>query len=91
MDDFYKNMNNVVVTHNGSPISIAHHRNDNGRDQTEIALINEEDTTGGMPIYFYGSTLDSLIEQLTTIHNDLDSGKYDQGQILGLPEEEGEV
>jgi hypothetical protein len=32
-----------------------------------------------------------LIEQLTTIRNDLDSGKYDQGQILGLPEEEGEV
>ena len=91
MDDFYKNMNNVVVTHKGTSISIAHHKNDKWPDTTEIALINEEDVTGGMPIYFYGSTLDSLINQLTTIRDDLNSGKYDQGQIFGLPEEEGEV
>ena len=87
------NMNNVLVHHNGTPISIAHHRNDNGRDQTEIALINHDDEYGGIPIYFYGSTLDSLIEQLTTIRDDLDNGRWDQGQIYGLPEEleEGEV
>ena len=41
MDDFYKNMNNVVVTYNGTRISIAHHRNDNGRDQTEVALMKK--------------------------------------------------
>ncbi len=82
------NMNNVLVHHNGTPISIAHHRNDNFPDQTEIALINHDDEYGNMPIYFYGSTVDSLIEQLTKIRDDLDSGKYDQGQIFGLPEEE---
>tara|TARA_Y100001938_G_C7862611_1_gene316352 strand:- start:98 stop:331 length:234 start_codon:yes stop_codon:yes gene_type:complete len=76
MDDFYKNMNNVVVTHKGTPISIAHHKNDKWPDTTEIALINQEDETGGMPIYNYGSTLDSLIEQLIKIKEDLDQGKW---------------
>ena len=89
MDDFYKNMNNVVVTHNSTRISIAHHRNDNGRDQTEVALIDEEDGTGGMPIYFYGSTLDSQIKQLSKIRYDLDTGKY--AKTLGEIFEEGEV
>jgi hypothetical protein len=42
----------------------------------EIALINVSDEDGEMPIYHYGSNLDSLISILTKIKKDLDEGKY---------------
>ena len=83
------NMNNIVIDYNGTKLSIAQHKMTstsinskfipNKETKTvveEIALIDVVDETGDMPIYHYGSDLDSLISTLTKIKKDLDEGKY---------------
>ena len=70
------NMNNIIIDYNGTKLSIAQHNNDKEAVVEEIALIDVVDETGDMPIYHYGSDLDSLISTLTKIKKDLDEGKY---------------
>jgi len=69
-------MNNIVIDYNGTKLSIAQHKNDSETAVQEIALIDVVDQDGDMPIYQYGSNLDSLISTLTKIKKDLDEGKY---------------
>ena len=69
-------MNNIIIDYNGTKLSIAQHKNDNKTAIQEVALIDEVDEKIGMPIYRYGSNLDSLISTLTKIKKDLDEGKY---------------
>ena len=70
------NMNNVYVYHKGREISISHHR---GReplpDEREVAVIPDEDrgeTWETMYIKHYGSSLDSLIERLIEVRDEID-------------------
>ena len=70
------NMNNIIIDYNGTKLSIAQHINDKEAVVEEIALVNVLDETVDMPIYQYGSDLDSLISTLTKIKKDLDEGKY---------------
>ena len=70
------NMNNIIIDYNGTKLSIAQHNNDKEAVVEEIALINVVAELDGMPIYHYGSDLDSLISILTKIKKDLDEGKY---------------
>ena len=70
------NMNNIIIDYNGTKLSIAQHINDKEAVVEEIALVNVLDETVDMPIYQYGSDLDSLISTLTKIKKDMDEGKY---------------
>ena len=70
------NMNNVYVYHKGREISISHHR---GReplpDEREVAVIPDKDrgeTWETMYIKHYGSSLDSLIERLIEVRDEID-------------------
>ena len=67
-------MNNIYVTHKGREVSIAQHRHrGNWPDQREIAIMPEtkegwEDAT----ILMYGKSLNSLINRLTEIRDEID-------------------
>ena len=68
------NMNNVYVTHKGREVSIAQHRHkDDWVDTHEIAVIPE---SGGsyddFSIMRYGYSLDSLINRLMEMRDEID-------------------
>jgi|TARA_R100001460_G_scaffold25981_1_gene52367 hypothetical protein len=71
-------MNNVYVTHKSREISISDHRNMGNRyDDREIAVLPDKDkgeTWESIPydITFYGRTLDSLIERLIEVRDEID-------------------
>ena len=74
------NMNNVYVQHKGKEVSIAQHRHkDDWPDTHEIAVIPE---SGGSyddwPIIMYGNSLDSLINRLMEIRDEIDKANIHQ-------------
>ena len=75
------NMNNVYVTHKGREISISHHRErGNLPDEREIAVLphkHKGETWNSNPydITFYGRSLDSLINRLIEVRDDIDKGE----------------
>ena len=70
------NMNNVYVFHKGKEVSISHHRDrDPMPDEREVAIIPDKDrgeTWETMYIKHYGSSLDSLIERLIEVRDEID-------------------
>ena len=75
-------MNNVYVTHKGREISISHHRNFNRYDEREIAVLPDKDKgetweSNPYDITFYGRSLDSLINRLIEVRDDIDKGEYE--------------
>ncbi len=74
-------MNNVYVTHKGREISISHHKNfGNWNDEREIAVLPDKDKgetweTVPYDITFYGRTLDSLIDRLIEVRDNIDKGE----------------
>ena len=81
------NMNNIYVTHKGREVSIAQHRHTgNWPDQHEIAIMPEtkegwEDAT----ILMYGKSLNSLINRLMEIRDEIDEAH------IHKPSSEGNV
>jgi len=69
-------MNNVYVFHKGREISISHHRDrDPLPDEREVAVIPEEsrgETYSNMYIERYGSSLNSLIDELIKVRDEID-------------------
>ena len=66
-------MNNVYVTHKGREISISHHRNyGNWHDEREIAVLPDKDKGDTYDITFYGRSLDSLINRLIEVRDNID-------------------
>ena len=67
-------MNNIYVTHKGKEVSIAQHRKrPHGLpDEHEIACIEATDT-----IWYYGRSLDSLINRLIEVRDNIDKGEYE--------------
>ena len=70
------NMNNVYVFHKGREISISHHT---GRyplpDEREVAVIPDKDrgeTYSNMYIERYGNSLNSLIDELIKVRDEID-------------------
>ena len=70
------NMNNVYVFHKGREISISHHRDrDPMPDEREVAVIPDKDrgeTYSNMYIERYHSSLNSLIEELIKVRDEID-------------------
>ena len=70
------NMNNVYVFHKGREVSISHHRDrDPMPDEREVAVIPEKDrgeTWSNMTLKDYGGSLDSLIEKLIEVRDEID-------------------
>ena len=70
------NMNNVYVFHKGREVSISHHRDrDPMPDEREVAIIPDKDrgeTWETMYIKHYGSSLDSLIDELIEVRDEID-------------------
>ena len=69
-------MNNVYVFHKGREISISHHT---GRyplpDEREVAVIPDKDrgeTWSDMTIKYYGDSLNSLIDRLIEVRDEID-------------------
>jgi len=74
-------MNNVFVTHKDKTVSIAQHTRDlsmpnlHGGTTTmrEIAICSPNKETGeNMSIWFYGQSLDSLINRLVEVRDEID-------------------
>lgn len=69
-------MNNVYVFHKGREVSISHHRyRDTMPDGREVAIIPDKDrgeTWETMYIKHYGSSLNSLIERLIEVRDEID-------------------
>ena len=70
------NMNNVYVYHKGREISISHHRDrDPLPDEREVAVIPDKDrgeTWSNMTLKHYGSSLNSLIDKLIEVRDEVD-------------------
>ena len=70
------NMNNVYVFHKGREISISHHRDrDPMPDEREVAVIPDKDrgeTYSNMYIERYHSSLNSLIDELIKVRDEID-------------------
>jgi len=70
------NMNNVYVYHKGREISISHHRDrDPLPDEREVAVIPDKDrgeTYSNMYIERYHSSLNSLIDELIKVRDEID-------------------
>ena len=70
------NMNNVYVYHKGREISISHHRDREPLpDEREVAVIPDKDrgeTYSNMYIERYGSSLNSLIDELIKVRDEID-------------------
>jgi hypothetical protein len=70
------NMNNVYIYHKGREISISHHREREPLpDEREVAVIPDKDrgeTYSNMYIERYGSSLNSLIEELIKVRDEID-------------------
>ena len=76
MNRYKVSMNNVYVFHKGREISISHHRDrDPLPDEREVAVIPEKDrgeTWSNMILKGYGGSLDSLIEKLIEVRDEID-------------------
>ena len=70
------NMNNVYVYHKGREISISHHRDREPLpDEREVAIIPDKDrgeTYSNMYIERYGNSLNSLIDELIKVRDEID-------------------
>ena len=70
------NMNNVYVFHKGREVSISHHRDRNPMpDEREVAVIPDKDrgeTWSDMTIKYYGGSLNSLIDKLIEVRDEID-------------------
>jgi len=67
-------MNNIYVTHKGKEVSIAQHRHKGDwPDQHEIAIMPETKAGwGDATILMYGKSLNSLINRLMEIRDEID-------------------
>ena len=69
-------MNNVYVYHKGREISISHHRDREPLpDEREVAVIPDKDrgeTYSNMYIERYHSSLNSLIDELIKVRDEID-------------------
>ena len=76
MNRYKVSMNNVYVFHKGREISISHHRDrDPLPDEREVAVIPDEDrgeTYSNMYIERYGNSLNSLIDELIKVRDEID-------------------
>ena len=70
------NMNNVYVFHKGREVSISHHRDrDPMPDEREVAIIPDKELGEmweTMYLERYGSSLNSLIEKLIEVRDEID-------------------
>ena len=70
------NMNNVYVFHKGREVSISHHRDrDPMPEEREVAIIPDKDrgeTWEHMYLERYGSSLNSLIDELIKVRDEID-------------------
>ena len=70
------NMNNVYVFHKGREVSISHHRDREPMpDEREVAIIPDKDrgeAWSNMYLERYGSSLNSLIEELIKVRDEID-------------------
>ena len=70
------NMNNVYVFHKGREVSISHHRDrDPMPDEREVAIIPDKatgETWEHMYLERYGSSLNSLIDELIKVRDEID-------------------
>tara|TARA_R100001015_G_C4630382_1_gene191967 strand:- start:2241 stop:2480 length:240 start_codon:yes stop_codon:yes gene_type:complete len=76
MNRYTASMNNVYVYHKGREISISHHRDkDPLPDEREVAVIPDKDrgeTYSNMYLERYGSSLNSLINELIKVRDEID-------------------
>ena len=76
MNRYKVSMNNVYVFHKGREISISHHRDrDPMPDEREVAVIPDKsigETYANMYIERYGSSLNSLIDELIKVRDEID-------------------
>ena len=76
MNRYKVSMNNVYVFHKGREISISHHRDrDPLPDEREVAVIPNKDrgeTYSNMYIERYRSSLNSLIDELIKVRDEID-------------------
>ena len=76
MNRYTASMNNVYVYHKGREISISHHRDRNPMpDEREVAIIPDKDNDeawGSMYLEHYGSSLNSLIDELIKVRDEID-------------------
>ena len=76
MNRYTVSMNNVYVFHKGREISISHHRDrDPMPDEREVAIIPDkaaDETWEHMYLERYGSSLNSLIDKLIEVRDEID-------------------
>lgn len=82
MNRYNVSMNNVYVFHKGREVSISHHRDrDPMPDEREVAIIPEKDrgeTWSDMTIKYYGGSLNSLIDKLIEVRDEIDKADIHQ-------------
>ena len=78
-------MNNIYVTHKGKEVSIAQHRHEGDwPDQHEIAIIPEtKEGWSDATILMYGKSLNSLINRLMEIRDEIDEADIHQPSSEG--------
>ena len=76
MNRYNVSMNNVYVFHKGREVSISHHRDrDPMPEEREVAIIPDKDkgeTWGDMYLERYGNSLNSLIDELIKVRDEID-------------------
>ena len=86
MDDLH---NNIYVRHGMTKISICQHwdtpsdRINGTAAMQEVGIIPDDDDWGSMHIKKYYASLDSLIEVLEGIRDEIDQKKYSQSSCQG--------
>jgi len=82
MNRYNVSMNNVYVFHKGREVSISHHRDrDLMPDEREVAIIPDKDrgeTWSDMTIKYYGGSLNSLIDKLIEVRDEIDKADIHQ-------------
>ena len=82
MNRYNISMNNVYVFHKGREVSISHHRDRNPMpDEREVAVIPDKDrgeTWSDMTIKYYGGSLNSLIDKLIEVRDEIDKADIHQ-------------
>jgi len=82
MNRYNVSMNNVYVFHKGREVSISHHRDrDPMPDEREVAIIPEKnrgETWSDMTIKYYGGSLNSLIDKLIEVRDEIDKADIHQ-------------
>jgi len=76
MNRYKVSMNNVYVFHKGREVSVSHHRDrELLPDEREVAIIPDKDrgeTWGAAYLERYGSSLNSLIDELIKVRDEID-------------------